>query len=72
MPPTRLRRVDLPLPDLPTTATNSPEPMSSETARRAGNLPAGVSYVFVTCRMEIMGVFILRREGLLAACRTAE
>src|SRR5258706_318394 len=42
MPHSRLRRVDLPLPDLPTMATNSPAAICRSMFRRAANSPAGV------------------------------
>ena len=43
MPPIMFSSVDLPLPDLPTMATNSPAVISRSMLRSALNAPAGVS-----------------------------
>ena len=43
MPATMLSSVDLPLPDLPTTPTNSPASISRSMSFSAENFPAGVS-----------------------------
>ena len=48
MPVIMLISVDLPLPDLPTTAMNSPSSTCMSIPLRARNLPAPTSYAFVT------------------------
>src|ERR1700679_2370755 len=53
MPPAIFSSVDLPLPDLPDIATNSPGPISRLTSRSASKLPAGVSYDLFKFRREI-------------------
>ena len=53
MPVSMLISVDLPLPDLPMTATNSPESTCRLTPFSAVNLPAAVSNVLTTFRTSI-------------------
>src|SRR5512138_3665620 len=55
IPAIMLSRVDLPLPDLPITATNSPGSTCRSISWSAVNVPAAVSKVFVTPRRSIKG-----------------
>jgi hypothetical protein len=55
MPPTRFSSVDLPLPDLPTTATRWPRSTARSTSLRATKSPAGVAYLLPTRRSAIIG-----------------
>src|SRR5687767_3771074 len=55
IPAIMLSKVDLPLPDLPTTPTNSPAPIWRSIFVSAEKTPAGVSYFLLTWCKEIIG-----------------
>src|SRR6185369_2278116 len=59
MPAIMLSSVDFPLPDLPTTPTNSPSRISRSTFLSAEKTPAGDSYFLLTWCKEIIGIFHL-------------
>ncbi len=76
IPPNIFRSVDLPLPDLPVIATNSPVRISRLISRTAVNGPADVLYDLVTPCKEIMSdpVCDNSAEAMLNApfiCRSA-
>src|SRR5689334_18189424 len=69
-PPRRFNKVDLPEPDLPTSAIFSARPMEIVTPRNACTGDAGVPYVFARATVRISGWLVAVTGILLVIVKT--